>query len=317
MFYFLVNPYSRSGATRKRWAKIQSILRKNKIPYKELITKNRQDATKLTRSLMKMHEKDKEPIKLVILGGDGTINEVINGITDFDKVLVGYLPGGSGGDFAKGLKLDDDCVLMEHILCGEERRRIDVGKLTFNSVLSPNSDNVPKSFYFTVSAGMGFDAAVCEAACNSKTKKILNKVHLGKLTYLAIALKQICNTPKNKLIFEIDDHISFELNNTIFATSMIHSYEGGGFKFCPDADDTDGQLDICAFANMSLSKILGGLPIAFLGLHKKIQGVHLMNCQKLHLQSDIPLWIHTDGEVYAKSSDIKVECLQKKLRLLI
>ena len=107
MYYVIVNPGSGSGRGYYTWKKLEEGFIVAGLKYKAASTKKAGDAKRLTTSLMEMHSEE-SPLKLIVIGGDGTMNEVINGITDFDKVVLGYIPGGSAGDLAFGLGINID-----------------------------------------------------------------------------------------------------------------------------------------------------------------------------------------------------------------
>ena len=198
MYYCVVNPSARSGKGKEIWEKLELKLKEKGLDYQAVFTKGPGDATKLTKEITEKNAADHsfdDPIKLVVLGGDGTLNESINGIADFEKTLVGYIPIGSSNDFARDMsypKSIDD--LIDIIIKAENVRTLDLGKLTYNSMSRETSrlheDRIAVTRLFDVSAGIGFDAAVCEQALSSGNKNFLNKIGLGKLTYGSIALRQ-------------------------------------------------------------------------------------------------------------------------------
>ena len=99
MLYFIVNETSRSGKARQIWKDIQQSLIKTDVAYEYMVTQGRNHATKLASEISQRPE---DNICIVVIGGDGTMNEVINGIADFDKVRFGIIPTGSGNDFGGG-----------------------------------------------------------------------------------------------------------------------------------------------------------------------------------------------------------------------
>lgn len=322
MYYCMINPASRSGKGIILWKKFEARLKEQNIPYQAVMTKKAGDATRLTRSLMERHAKDTEMLRLIVLGGDGTMNEVMNGITDFDRIMIGYLSTGSGGDFALGLSLPKDPdEIIERILQGKVLRTVDLGQLTFLHQTSDLSrlhdEEIASTRLFDVSAGIGFDAAVCEEALSSGLKKRLNRIGLGKLTYLFIALRQVFCADKLSIDLENDDGQKLHLDHCLFAAAMLHPYEGGGFKFCPDADPSDGFLDLCVVGDMPVLKELLVLPLAKSGHHRKIKGIYLLRCKSVQINSFLPLWIHTDGEVSMKSDAITLTCLPGKCHLMV
>lgn len=322
MFYVIVNPGSGSGRGYYTWKKLEEGFVVAGLKYQVATTKKAGDARRLTTSLIEKHKDEEGPITLIVIGGDGTMNEVINGITDFDKIRLGYIPGGSAGDLALGLGLKvDTSELIRRITEGKVLRTTDIGKVVYNHVSSTYSRlhdaEIETTRYFDVSAGIGFDAAVCEEALSSKLKKVLNAVKLGKLTYLFIALHQIFSIEKNAMDITTKEGEHLHLDKAIFAAAMIHPYEGGGFMFGPDADYTDGIFDICVAGDMSIPSILRALPSAKKGKHFKYKGLHALKSGEIRIQTEKPLWVHTDGEVSIKSDDILIYNSGFKLKLIV
>lgn len=324
MYHIIVNPASKSGRGAKIWSMLKPVLRQKEIAYQVLISREVGHVTKLVNELSSsLLISDPEIIlKLIVLGGDGTLNEAIQGISDFDRVQIGYIPTGSSNDMARDLKLPKDPLeILEQILSCKEPTWVDLGCLIYDQIsgeYSRQHDANPASKrYFAVSSGIGFDAAVCEEALASKFKNTLNKIGLGKLTYLSIALKQLIKARKVTCSITLADGKVIHLPKFLFIAGMIHQYEGGGFKFCPDADYQDGLLDICAVGNISKWLILIALPTAFKGDHYRFQGIDRYSAPSVHLETSVPLWVHTDGEVTMKSNSITMTCERNKLQLLL
>lgn len=254
------------------------------------------------------------PVNLIILGGDGTVNEALQGIRDFSKANIGFIPTGSGNDLARDMRLGKDPLkTLESILNKDISRRVDLGKISF---VKKGGSSTPDERFFVVSSGIGFDAAVCEEALSSRLKNILNKLKLGKLTYLGIALKQLITAKDVSCDLYLDDKNPIHLDRFLFSAFMIHRYEGGGFKFCPDADAGDGLLDICLVGHLPKPVILLALPTAFFGKHYLFPQIFHYRASRIEIKTSVPLWIHTDGEVYYKSDHIYLSCEKQKARFL-
>ncbi|MCL2253270.1 MAG: diacylglycerol kinase family lipid kinase [Lachnospiraceae bacterium] len=312
MYHIIVNPAAKSGRGRKLWFRIESELIKRKVPYEVYFSKQAGFVIKHVKELTQNYNKENhpEPLKLIILGGDGTINETLQGIDDFSRVEIGYIPTGSSNDMARDLKLPKDSLeILNTIISGKTRHVMDIGAVSFNDGRAPR--------YFAVSSGMGFDAAVCVDVFTSKLKKALNKVGLGKLIYLAIALKQIITAKKVSANIYLDNNEEpIHYQKFLFAAGMVHKYEGGGFKFCPDADHTDGLLDICVVGNLPKVIIPFALPASFAGKHFIFPGVDSYRCKTMRIEVSKPLWIHTDGEIEAPTKKVEMTCYQQKLHML-
>ncbi len=323
MYHIIVNPASKTGKGKKIWSDLEPILVDRGIDYKVVFSKKPGHVIKLVKDLSGyvLASSPNAILKLIVLGGDGTLNEALQGINDFDRVWLGYIPTGSSNDLARDLKLPGDPVkCLNNILDCSEPVRMDLGILTYDSTSKQLSrlheENLISKRYFDVSCGIGYDAAICEEALVSPIKKVLNRFGLGKLVYLCISLKQLLTTKLHDCVMTIDDEKKIDLPNFLFAACMIHQYEGGGFMFCPNADYHDGIIDVCAVSDISKRTVLAALPKALKGKHFKYKGIEKYSGHKIHIEAKEPLWVHTDGEVTMKSSSITLACEKEKLQLL-
>ena len=295
MYLFIVNPNSRSGLGRKVWDQVESVLKEKQIEYEVYFTRYQRHATQIAAELTA----DGTKHTLVVLGGDGTIGEVLTGILNPEKITLGYIPIGSGNDFARGLGIPKDVPkALDIILNSAHRRHLDIGVLNYRD----------KKKRFGVSAGFGYDAAICYETCVSKVKKFLNKIKLGKLAYVSLSIHSLyrCTPKKMEIILDDSQRITFE--KAYFATAMNLPYEGGGCKFCPKADPSDGLLDIIVVAGVPKIYALLIIPTVFVGLHTIFPAVHIYRCKKAEIWSEIPLAVHSDGEPVF---------LQKKLEMTL
>lgn len=259
---------------------------------------------------------------MLFWGGDGTANEAVQGIADFSRTRFSYIPTGSSNDLARDAGISRNPLeALERILSSAREQRMDVGFLHYNTAYLPEASrpaDVPPDRRFLVSCGIGFDAGVCQEAMKSRMKDFLNKVGLGKLTYLGIALKQLMRSGRDSAELFIDENSpsakSVRLPGLMFIACMSHCYEGGGFYFCPGADAADGMLDLCTVSGVPKWKVLLVLPTAFQGKHYRYNGVERYGGQTIHIRTSAPLWVHTDGEVACRSDDITVSCSKQLLR---
>ena len=98
---------------------------------------------------------------------------------------------------------------------------------------------------------------------------------------------------------------------------MNTAYEGGGFKFGPDADPADSLLDLCIADHLSQFDFFRIFPYAYSGSHVKFKGVEGRKTKKAEIETDTPVWVHTDGEIEYMSSHIRLELLDTKLKLMV
>lgn len=305
MYYFIINPHSKTGQAKIYWKELRQILDFNKIIYEEYETKGRGHATKLASQICREKQGTKQ---IIIVGGDGTANEVINGITGYRDVILGYIPLGSSNDLARGLKLPKDPKqALNIILHPKYYQYVDHGILTMN--------DTNKSRRFAVSSGMGFDAAVCKDALISPIKNILNRIKLGKLTYILIAIKQIFTMKPVEADIIVDDKQHIHVKNLIFIASLIHKYEGGGLLIAPNANYKDKQLSVCLVSDLSRLKILLLMPTIFFGKHTKIKGIHMIDCRTIQIKTKRPIMVHTDGEVLGLHNDLTLQCYKEQIKM--
>lgn len=329
MYYFIINPASRSGRGIKIWHQLEQILIRRKISYRAMLSRYPGHVTRLTAQLTDpdrisgQWKKGNLPLKLVILGGDGTINEALQGIRDFDQVLLGYIPTGSSNDLARDLGLPKDpALILDQILNCTSPRAVDLGILTYGTPCICQAGHMTSSpdssRYFAVSSGIGFDAAVCERILTSRSKKMLNRLGLGKLTYLAVALRELLSARRCCADLYLDgSDTPIHIDRMLFSVFMIRKYEGGGFQFCPMAEDGDGRLDLCIVGKIPLPVILIALPTAFWGRHYIFPSIRHYRASSARLEVSHPLWVHTDGEVVRQTNSITLSCLHRKIRLLL
>lgn len=317
LFHIIINPVGASGATVKMFDKIEPYLKQEKIDYQVHTSSKEVGISDICNQLTSKNE----TVYLVIIGGDGSLNEAVNGIACFEHTYLGFVPCGSGNDLARSLGLPKD--IDESVRCifrGEVQRKCDVGEITLYNYFDafrtlPKLKNNLLIRRFNVSAGIGFDAEICQKVHISKVKPFLNKIHLGKLAYIIEAMRVIFTTKMIKAEITLDNKTK-KYNQCLFAVGMNQQFEGGGFKFCPNAKGDDSILDICFADKLSKFDFFRIFPYAYSGNHVKFKGVYTQPFKTAEIKTEIPLWVHTDGEVYCKSSHISLRLLEEQLNLL-
>lgn len=303
MYTFIINPNARSGLGQKIWKELEKTLKERNVEYQALFTKYQRHATQLVKELTS----DGEEHIIVALGGDGTVNEVVNGIQDLTKVTFGYIPIGSSNDFARYFRLNiDPKQALERILKPAGYSNMNIGVLEYQN----------KRRRFAVSTGIGFDAAVCHQVVISPVKKMLNKIKLGKLTYVTIAIDRIINLKPCTTTITLDDNQKITYKGTYFIAGMNHPYQGGGFKFCPKANPCDDNLDVIVAAGFPKPKILCILPCAYKGLHTLFKGVYTYSCKKVEIETERAWPVHTDGEPIFLQKKITISLEPDKLKVI-
>lgn len=302
MYYFIINPKSRSGRGKTIWTLVRSRLDELQIQYKYYFTRHKFHATELASMICSYVSGSKN---IVVLGGDGTINEVINGITDFEHVCLSYIPSGSSNDFAKSLHIPHNPEeALAIALAPPQQTTVDVGEL---EVLN-NEGAINSTRKFAVSCGIGYDATICYEALNSRLKNTLNCLGLGKLTYGLIAAKLSVCYPSVSAKLVVNGKERGNYNNILFLVSMVHPYEGGGAKLAPNANYSDKKLSVCFVHDIPRWKLLLLLPTAFIARHTTLKGVDIFDCDTLELIQEDSRVTHTDGEYGGTNRHIRLFC---------
>ena len=268
------------------------------LPFEALFTEYAGHASVLAREAAERDDDDKI---IVAMGGDGTISEVMDGIWDHEDITFAYIPIGSGNDFAKTLGISSNWkVALKGILKEEHRIGLHPGRVEFDG----------KVRHFGGSMGIGFDAAVCVSVDNLRFKALFNRLGVGKFTYLGAAIKLLITSSCDKMKIRLDGKEVRQFNHVLFMCGLKGNYEGGGFKFTPDAKMDDPYIHLCMADNIPVIKRFALLPKAATGKHVGEPGVHMMNCQKVEILSSKPKYVHVDGEVLGLAKKVTV-CLEK------
>jgi len=303
MYSFIVNPNAKSGLGQIVWDDLETHLKKSSVNYEVFFTKYQKHATDIVKKLTS----DGDEHVIVALGGDGTVNEVVNGIVDFDKTILGYIPIGSSNDFARGLQLPTESLsALKNILKCPNLVLMDVGEIRYKN----------KIRRFAVSAGVGFDADICHEAVVSRVKKFLNKLKLGKLTYVIIALHRLFLTKPCDITLTLDESKTETFKNAYFVAMMNSKYEGGGVMFCPKAKNYDETLDLMIVCDVPKLKVLLLIPFALFGWHVHFKGAYERTCKCVEIHADRVLPVHTDGEPIFLQNNVRARLLPQKLRVI-
>ncbi|MCR4690625.1 MAG: YegS/Rv2252/BmrU family lipid kinase [Lachnospiraceae bacterium] len=306
MLQIIINPNSGSGRGRQKWQTYRRMLNLAKLTYIHHITTSASELTSYTRSVTKpeLYKYTATPNRIMVLGGDGTVNHCVNGIRDLEHTTLSYLPCGTSNDLIRTLKFPTDPYESLHALGKNSvSRKIDLGNVTFES----------HKKRFVVSSGIGYDAAVCNEVAHSPLKSAFNKLGLGKLIYAAVALKQFLFLQPCGCDLYVDDEEPVRFDSFLVAAFMNMRHEGGGFPFAPDADPTDGLLDVCLIGNLPKWRVPFVLPYVISGKHYGKPGVHHYRASKIRIVTDRPLCTHTDGEVIGFYKDLTYECGKERL----
>lgn len=301
-YLFIVNPVSGKGRGRKFIPIIEEFLKKHEINFKLQITEFPKFATEFLKK--NLHNYD----VVISVGGDGTLNEVVNGIPEelISTIKLGVLPIGSGNDFSKNIKLSKDILFNLKVNCGIEKnniRKIDLCEVKYET---ENSSNLFHKFIN--GAGLGFDAYVGALTQN-------NKVLSGISAYLVSVVKALFNFKMVKFNIKFND---FELDESklmiTFGNGISH---GGGFYLTPYAKIDDGLIDISLFDEITRRRLIVALPKALINKVSEIPEAKLMKSKFVSLTLKNPYYFHCDGEIISdKLKSAEISIYKEKLQII-
>lgn len=323
MLHFIVNIRGGSGKAFITWNKIQKILKERKIEHKVHVTQHAGHASQIARELADSGEED---LRLVVVGGDGALNEVINGIwknencgTDilnFSKVKIGLIPTGSGNDFSRGLKIPrkNPEKALDLILNAGSGRKIDLGKA---AVLDEGESGKPsRESLFAISSGFALDAIVGTGLNTAKIKKILNFMHLGKLSYGIYTVQTLFTMKTYSVRMKFDGGEEKKYKKVIFLANMNLKTEGGGVPMSPEARADDGELSLCMAHGVPKILTFFFFPFLLLGAQKHLPGFLMRNYKTLEIEADMPSVLHTDGEFRGNVGKVRWEIVPGAMTFL-
>ena len=280
MIEIIVN--SRSKKSLIELKKIERVLNDKKLPYRVLKTSKNTNAKDLMNEI---HEGE-----LIVIGGDGTINEVIN---NYHGKEIIYLAYGSGNDLARSIEFKKD-IEISRLLESKRFIEYDVG--------------VVNDRKFCSGFDIGFNADIIKRANGSKLKK-----YLGKYIYILQGVIGILMLKKYKAKISWDSG-EITTDKLYLLNAMIQPYEGGGIKFAPNATGQDGKLHIMIMENMSLATFVYNYLCLLLKKHNKMRKVKQITTDRLAIKTN-QRYFQIDGELINNTEQLNVGCISKFYKL--
>jgi YegS/Rv2252/BmrU family lipid kinase len=269
----IANPAARHGETARLLPVVEQLL--CNLPHETAVTERAGQATELASAAVGYD-------RVVAVGGDGTVHEVLNGLMHIpsrERPALGLLPTGSGNDTRRMLGVPDDLARAALVLATGERRRFDVG--------------LCNGVHFNNSFAAGLDAKVTAKAVEYKTTKRRSGLWLYVTALLHVLFRELSS-------FDVrvgfDEAGSERIDTLIVAVTIGKTY-GGGFSITPDALPDDGLFDVCMIDPLSLPQALIRLPFVIIGRHTRMKPVHMSRHSSLVIDCDRALPAQIDGEV--------------------
>ncbi len=296
MFSFIVNPAAGKGKAKQLVPWLEAEVRRRGLQAEILVTNGRGAGTELAQQA--------QGEILVAVGGDGTINEIVNGMK-YSKKSLGFLPAGSGNDLISSLEIPKTPALALDVLEARRTRRIDLGSISWQQS-DWNGQYGEKLF-------ANGDVICIDAVVASRVAGI--SFGSGIIVYAIAVLQSLVKYVPWKLHGSMNRK-SFESECLLLAVGNGKS-AGGGFLLTPNARLDDGHLDICILASRGMFGILTIMPKVIRGRHGSADGAIHQSCKQIEVRCEDGIPIHADGEVLDKGSKHAiVKVLENKLSVI-
>jgi YegS/Rv2252/BmrU family lipid kinase len=282
---FVVNPASGAGKAGREWAQVESWLPSAGIPYETVMTTRPLEATEITQRAVR----ESRPV-VVAVGGDGTLNEVVNGFFHNGAPIptttkLAMIPLGTGGDFRRTLKIPLDVKAAIHILSAGVARRLDVGCVTYQAV---DGSTAVRHFINIADAGLGGDVV---QQMGNGTKRF------GSMAYTLGGFRALIGFRNKPMTVDIDD-VTHQLPKAQQVVIANCQYFGGGMQMAPTASPTDGVFDVILIGNAGKIETMRGMNDFRAGKHldQTNPKIELLYGKRISVTSPVKVRIDVDGE---------------------
>ncbi|MCH5583680.1 diacylglycerol kinase family lipid kinase [Shimazuella sp. AN120528] len=271
MYLFIVNPHAGRGKGLATWKQVELLLQQTKVEHQVLFTRHKGEAIELAKnaSLKGIWT------AVVAVGGDGTVHEVANGLYGTD-IPLGYIPAGTGNDFAREWHIPFDPLLAWNRIVQHEVKKTDV---------LMEKDRVMLCY---ISAG--FDGYVSRRVDASSWKKLL-----GKASYFVGALLSLRRFKPFTLKLRLDE-TDYDFEDVWLVTLSNGKSLGGGMRITPHANAEDGQMDICIVHKLKKLSFLKIFPKVYTGKHVGHSAVTFLRGKQAVVRTTPNMWAFADGE---------------------
>jgi YegS/Rv2252/BmrU family lipid kinase len=282
--FLVVNPESAGGTTGRRWPEIRAeVLRALGDGAEHAFTERPMHAASLTAEALRSGFR-----RIVAVGGDGTLNEVVNGFFQAGgpvppDACLALVPRGTGGDFRRTFGLNGSLRETCARLTGDVRP-LDVGRVRFT-----RTDGTSGERYFVNVASFGVSGQVDRAV--NASSKVLG----GKVSFFLASVRTLVGWRDQSVRIRVDGGPEETLAITTLAVAN-GQYFGGGMRVAPEADPSDGQLDVTIWSGYHLKDFALKSASVYDGRHVRWAGTRTLRCRRLEATSDEEVLLDVDGE---------------------
>ena len=277
---FVVNPASANGSTHRRWPEIAHRAAELGLAGESLFSERPGHAGELARRAAEQGAR-----LVVAVGGDGTVNEVANGLLGFagERPELAVIARGTGTDFVRHFHIPTRLEGAVRVALSGPTRTIDAGRIVFRSWSGEDA-----SAYFVNSASAGMSGAVAQRA-NSSSKALG-----GKASFLYATLAVFARWHASEMEVEVDD----ERRSGLMYDAIVANcrYLGGGMAMTPDAEPDDGLLDVLLIGDITRRDLALTLPKVYRGTHLPHPKAEALRGRRVTVNAATALPVELDGE---------------------
>ena len=293
---FLVNPAAENGAAGRRWPELAHEAASLGLQGDTRFSERPGHLTELAR------EAAPDADLLVAVGGDGTVNEVVNGIAGLDVELA-LIPRGTGGDFVRTFGIPRKLDRAVEVALRGRTRAIDLGRGRYRSWAGEDEDS-----YFANIASAGMSGAIAKRT--NETSKALG----GKVSYAWATVAVFSRWRSDEVRVRVDGtEQAGRMHDVIVANGR---YLGGGMKMVPEAEPDDGLLDVLLIGDLTKRDLLLTMPKTYRGKHLPHPKATLLRGTTVEIDAPEPLPVELDGE-QPGTTPVCFEIVPRALRLRV
>jgi len=298
----IINLAAGGGKTKKDWPKIEKILRKEGIGFEPFFTDRRLHASIIARNKIKEGYS-----KIIVVGGDGTMNEVINGVFAQERihtteVMLGMISVGTGNDWARMFNIPADYEGAVRTIMEQKTFIQDAGLVTYRK------NGKAWNRYFINIAGLGFGARVVE-----RSNRMKDKGKSGPALYFYNIFLSLIKYKAKKAAIEMD---GTTFTRKVFSLNVgIGKYNGGGMIQVPHAIADDGLYSITLIKKMGKLNVLANVKRLYNGRIVQHSRVETYMARTLQIDGSTPLHLETDGETLGHGP-VSFQIIPKSVRVI-
>ncbi len=299
----IINPKAGSGRGSKDWPIIKATLESKGLDYDFEFTKKRYHAVELAVTAINSGYRN-----IIAVGGDGTVNEIVNGIfiqqvAPTTDILLGAIAVGTGNDWARTYKVPWDYTLAVEAIIGRRDFLQDIGLASFYET------RVRHNRYFANAVGIGFDGAV-----GFRFNRLKELGRRGKWLYMMALVHALITYRATRVYAKIDER---SIKSDIFSATLgIGKFNGGGMLQAPDAVSDDGLFDMTIIRKLSKWNVLRNLPILYNGKIYEHPKISVVRAKDITIRSLPPMPMELDGEAVGHSP-FTFKIIPKAIRVVV